>query len=987
MYQLVDEPLIEELEAHPNAKGDWLFLEPHPEFKGQWEVNCFDTHFFFDFKDLIGSYRTVSPVGLKDFLEVAKEREYKVAFFEDPGDILADYEALNVTPDVELNSSFEGTVNGFLNYQVQGYNMLKDLEYAGVARWSTGPQPLWELVLTPNGWRKIGDLCSGDLVIGSEGLPIEVEGIFPQGEKEVWEIEFNDGTSVRCSPDHLWTVDYWTNGSRKLERRQEHRRITKTARELSEVGLYQKLGSKIGKNGRAKYALPSIEPVEFKAPKDLIFDPYCLGLLLGDGSLSSGPGFTTADPELVTALEAVATMVPVSGYDYRVNGIRNILRDLRLLGKRSWEKVIPPEYMYASPDDRLALLQGLLDSDGCVSGSGASFTSTSKILADQVVELCRSLGGYAMQPTERYTNYTHKGEKRQGRISFRTNLSLNRPLFRLQRKEAKRTPFKQRYKRIVGIRPRYRDEKMVCIRVNAADHLYVTRDYALTHNTGKTVLAGGLIQHLLNEDHFDICFVVTKATNKINTQRKLKKIASVESEVIKGLKRKKELKKGTFYPRSEFYERVQTEHGKVLICSYETFKVDFDEMLPLFEGRVLILWDEMPTKLKTRDSELYTAIKHLLFKNDGPSCKRKFFRPEWIMQYMLSATPIENSPEDFYNCVRLMDPDIYGTVTEFRNEYVATYNHFDKHKPETWQKLDKIGMKAAHITHQVDKEDPGIREQFPDVFEDTFYCEWSAQDVKLYNEVLDRCEAYNVNPLATINLLQMVCDEPTMLWDRAEVYAAYEKAYEEWLEIGDGNEPKPEGSKGALDILEGLPKPSEAHGKQMGLRYLLLDRHYGEKTLVFSQANNSLMPTLENRLTEWGVRYVRYNGTERQRQAAEDTFMEDPTIHVFLTSDMGSDSLDLYEGKNVINYNLPWKWTTKTQRANRVNRVISEFDFNNVWTLTYPDCVEERKAVIIDTKRGYHDGVFKGKMSENSASARLTREDLYFMLRGYAGTV
>lgn len=639
MYQLVDEPLIEELEAHPKSKGDWLFLEPHPDFKGQWKVNCLDTHFFFDFKDLIGSYRTVSPAGLEGFLEVAKEREYKVAFFEDPGDILSDYEALNVTPDVNLNSSFEGTINGFLNYQVQGYNMLKDLKYAGVARWSTG--------------------------------------------------------------------------------------------------------------------------------------------------------------------------------------------------------------------------------------------------------------------------------------------------------------------------------------------------------TGKTVLAGGLIQHHLAADNFDICFMVTKATNKINTQRKLKKIAGVESEVIKGLKRKKELKKGTFYPRAEFYERVREESGKVLICSYETFKVDFEEMLPLFEGRILILWDEMPTKLKTRDSELYTAVKHLLFENDGPSCKRKFFRPEWIMQYMLSATPIENNPEDWFNCIRLMDPDIYGTVTDFRNEYVATYNHFDSRKPETWHKLDKIGMKAAHITHQVDKEDPGIREQFPKVFEDTFYCEWTDADNKLYNEVLDRCETHGVNPLATINLLQMVCDEPTMLWDRAEVYEAYEKAYVEWLEIGDGNEPRPEGSKGALDIVEGLPKPSGDHGKQMGLRYLLVDKHYGEKTLVFSQANNSLMPTLESRLEEWGVSYVRYNGTENQRQRAEDTFMEDPDIHVFLTSDMGSDSLDLYEGKNVINYNLPWKWTTKTQRANRVNRVISEFDFNNVWTLIYPDCVEERKAELIDTKRGYHDGVFKGKMSENSASARLTREDLYCMLRGY----
>lgn len=641
MYTLVDDSLIEQLEAKPAAKGDWLFLEPHPEFKGQWKVNCFDAHFFFDFKDVIGSYRAVSPSGLEAFLDVAKRCEYKVAFFEDPGDILKDYEALNEPPDVTLVSPFEDTVNGFLPFQVQGYNMLKD-QLAGVARWDTG--------------------------------------------------------------------------------------------------------------------------------------------------------------------------------------------------------------------------------------------------------------------------------------------------------------------------------------------------------TGKTVLAGGLIKHHLRLGNFDTAFVVTKATNKVNTERKLRRVAGVESVVVKGLKRK-ELKSGIFYPRRELYERALDETGKVLILSYETFKVDFDDILPLFEDRrILIVWDEMPTKLKTRTTELYEAVKHLVFKNKGPSVKRKFFRPSWVTQYMLSATPIENSPEDWFNCLRLMNPDIYGTVTEFRNEYVKTYSYFDDTKPETWEKLDKIGMKAAHIAHQVNKSDPGIREQFPEVFEDTFYCEWATPDLKLYNEVLDRCEAADINPLATINLLQMVCDEPTLLWNRAEVYEAYETAFEEWEEIGEGREPKPEGSKAAIEVLQGLTPPVCEHGKQAGLRYLL-EKHYGEKTLVFSQLNNSLMPTLERRLEEWGVTYVRYNGTEKQRQAAEDTFMEDPNIMVFLTSDMGSDSLDLYMGRNVINYNLPWKWTTKTQRANRIHRVISEFEWNNVYTLVYSQSVEERKGEIIDIKRGYHDGVFKGKMGEASASARLTREDLYYMLRGYSGTV
>lgn len=634
MYSLVDEKLEAELETSPDSRGDYLFLEPHPDFSGQWKVRCYDPHYFFDFKDIIGAYRAVSPAGLERFLEVADEKEYKVTFFENPGKILESYEALNTPPDVTLVSSFEDTVNGLLPYQVQGYNMLKDLQ-AGVAMWSTG--------------------------------------------------------------------------------------------------------------------------------------------------------------------------------------------------------------------------------------------------------------------------------------------------------------------------------------------------------TGKSILAAALIKHHLEEDNFDTAFVVCKATNKENFRRKILKVAGIESEIAPRLK-KKELVKGTFYPQAEFYERVLDEPGKVVIGNYENFKFNYEEILPLFEERrVLVIWDEMPTKLKTRTSQLYESVKHLIFKNDGPSVKRKFFRPSWITQYMLSATPIENSPEDWFNVVRLLDPEIYGTVTEFRTEFVATWNFFDERKPETWHQLDKIGMKAAHITHQVDKTDPDIAKQFPEVFEDTFYCEWSPQDLKLYETILERGEAEDTNPLALINLLQMVCDEPMMLWNSAEVYKAYEDAYTEWEEVGEGLPPRRKGSESALTLIKDLKPPTEAHGKQLGLKELF-ERHWGEKTLVFSVANNSLIPTLEERYDEWGVSYVRYHGTEKQRQEAEDAFMEDPDIMVFQTSDIGSDSLDLYKGQNVINYNLPWKWTTKTQRKNRVNRVISEHQWNSVYSLAYSRSVEERKGEVIDIKRGYHDGVFKGKIKDQSMSARMTLAEIMYVL-------
>ena len=491
--------------------------------------------------------------------------------------------------------------------------------------------------------------------------------------------------------------------------------------------------------------------------------------------------------------------------------------------------------------------------------------------------------------------------------------------------------------------------------------------------TGKTVLATALVKHHLSVSDIDAAWVVVKANNKINTQRKLYDTGEVESVVVPKLKRK----------RVELYETILSERGKVVVANYENFREDREFFELLFtDTRMMCVWDEMPTKLKNRTSNLYEAVKHTLFKNKGPSVAEKFFRPEWLAQYMLSATPIENSPEDWFNCVRLMDPDIYGTVSEFRGEYVSSYNHFDKNKPETWHKLDKIGLKAAHMTHQVDKTDPDIAKHFPEVIEEPFYVEWNDKDRKLYDEILKRGKAEKVNPLALINLLQMVCDEPTMLLDSA----AHREAFNEELELFEAgeleDEPHKKGSEAAIKLIEGLDFSNKVHGKQEALKYLLMDKHAEQKTCVFTAANATLMPTLERRVREWGTNYVRYGGTDKQKQEAQDRFMEDPYCFVFLSSDQGSDSIDLYEGENIINYNLPWKWSTKVQRQNRIHRVVSEHNYNRVYTLVHDLSIEERKGKIIDIKKMYHEGVFKGSIKDQSTSARMTKGDIFYILTG-----
>ncbi len=80
------------------------------------------------------------------------------------------------------------------------------IEVAPLAYMRGRAQPIFTKVLTPDGFRPIGDLQVGDLVIGSNGEPTPVLGVYPQGEKDIYRVTAQDGSSTLCCGEHLWTV-------------------------------------------------------------------------------------------------------------------------------------------------------------------------------------------------------------------------------------------------------------------------------------------------------------------------------------------------------------------------------------------------------------------------------------------------------------------------------------------------------------------------------------------------------------------------------------------------------------------------------------------------------------------------------------------------------------------------------------------------------------------------------------------------------------
>jgi len=186
------------------------------------------------------------------------------------------------------------------------------------------------------------------------------------------------------------------------------------------------------------------------------------------------------------------------------NPLKSLLMQEGLWGCRSGDKFIPDRYKFTSVENRISLLRGLMDTDGTVSKSGhqPTFCSTSKALAEDTAFLVRSLGGKATI-SSRYTTYTHKNEKKIGKQSYRVRISLKEGYnpFLLKRKADRWIPNK-----LVNLR-KYVDsiefeEKTYaqCIMIDSEDHLYVTDDCIVTHNT---LLATAAAVHMLNEGVYE----------------------------------------------------------------------------------------------------------------------------------------------------------------------------------------------------------------------------------------------------------------------------------------------------------------------------------------------------------------------------------------------------------------------------------------------------------------------------------------------------
>jgi superfamily II DNA or RNA helicase len=341
-----------------------------------------------------------------------------------------------------------------------------------------------ELVLTPSGFVRMDSLRVGDLVVGSNGDPTAVTGVFPQGRKKVYKVTFSDGSAVKSCEDHLWTV------CRCARPRGDYKWETKPLKAFKD-DLRGK-PSKSAPAGYRKWFIPLAEPIQFWGGEALPIPPYALGVLLGDGSITPNTcGFSTNDQFISDEMRRVLpssmgmTCYASKHPTYREWGITKCMKLIEQLkvNVKSPQRFVPDIYLKASVEGRHAILQGLLDTDGTATKQGCfNFCSMSEQLARDVVFLARSLGGVAkFKPYKIKSNFAGCTGKTAYDVIGRLPQCF--APFRLPRKQSIINQGKLKpYRAIVSVEE-VGEEECRCISVAAPDGLFVANDFVVTHNT------------------------------------------------------------------------------------------------------------------------------------------------------------------------------------------------------------------------------------------------------------------------------------------------------------------------------------------------------------------------------------------------------------------------------------------------------------------------------------------------------------------------
>lgn len=365
-------------------------------------------------------------------------------------------------------------------------------------------QMLDSQILTPFGYRFLRDIKNGDLITSATTGGVQrVVYLHPIGDFDFYRVKFRDGTCIDCSEGHLWQL----HESRKHKSKKSQKYGVTDEVVWPAIKMYEWYQKKKSGMYKGQYLIiPLTEPVKFTFGDkgNYYIDPYILGAIIGDGSITDKiiekryVQFTTMDDEIVDRFKLLGYDMSHNfktkgrAYTYRISDktLIECLKKHGIAGNCSQTHFIPKVYKFSTIEERIKLMQGLMDTDGYVDNRGhMSYTTTSKQLADDVAFVVRSLGGMATitSDTGKYRNgYGEIVECSEvWTVYFRTKMDPD--LCGLTRKkERAKYEFNggnsEYGKRIVDVEYLGKREGR-CISVSEPSGLYVTNDFTVTHNS------------------------------------------------------------------------------------------------------------------------------------------------------------------------------------------------------------------------------------------------------------------------------------------------------------------------------------------------------------------------------------------------------------------------------------------------------------------------------------------------------------------------
>lgn len=525
------------------------------------------------------------------------------------------------------------------------------------------------LIYTPLGVKKIGEIVIGDKVIGSDGKPYNVTGVFPQGKKDTYKITFNDGYSILAGDEHLWSVSSPNYGKNTKNKRRKKSLVLSTKQmydggkikikgdgrnkdKIYEIETYYK-----SPNGNNKWQIPIVSPIQFKCNHELPIKPYLLGLGLGDGSFKNKNIRFSVHEDDYDELFKSLNLKEHKPRDNKRNGCVNVGNHLHGLGiehTRSKDKFIPDIYKYTSVENRLKILQGLMDSDGhCMlskdgSFRGTEFSTISEKLCNDVCEIVQTLGGIARKKSRR-SFYKKDGKRVECNISYRVNIKLPKGMnpFRLKRKSDRyNEPKKYPTGRYITNIKKIGEDYCTCISVDSPDKLYVAEHCIVTHNTTSTVIAA-------LETGVKKILIVCPASLKINWQREIENYTNRSVFIAEG-------------------KNFSTEHDFVIV-NYDVLKNFYNlkdkENSQIYQGNFdLIILDEAH------------------YVSNGQAKRTKLvnsFCEDVKYLWLLTGTPMTNRPMNYYNLLKLIDSPVAQNWMAYAIRYCQGYQ-FNAGKRKVW---------------------------------------------------------------------------------------------------------------------------------------------------------------------------------------------------------------------------------------------------------------------------------------------------------------